>query len=322
MHSPPAPSSLLSRRRFLGAAIATSLATALARAEIQKTSAPQITLGFSTYGTQALATEEAISTLAKIGYDSVELAVIEGWDCDPSKLGKERRGAIRQRLKDAGLRLTSLMENVPPSLDDKRHQKQLDRLKAAAELAHELAPDRPPIIETVLGGKKWEDSKPLFLKRLPDWIKLAEGHETIVALKPHRGSAMSRPGEAIELFHELGDSRWLRMDYDYSHFWGRDMPMDKTIAISLPWTVFISVKDTAIVNGKEIFTLPGETKQIDYAALIKQFARGGYRGDLNCEVSSMISKKQGYDPIAAARKSYANLAPAFEAAGVARAPRL
>jgi sugar phosphate isomerase/epimerase len=97
--------------------------------------------------------------------------------------------------------------------------------------------------------------------------------------------------------------------------------MDQTIATSLPWTSYVSMKDVTNEGGRDVFKLPGETGQIDYAALIRQFYAGGYRGDFNCEISSVISKKSGYDGIETAKKCYANIAPAFVAAGVQRVKR-
>ena len=276
------------------------------------------TLGFSTYGTKSLTTEDAITQLARIGYDSVEIAALTGWDADPAKLDPQRRVAIRQRLADTGTRLTALMDNLPPSADEAKHQAQVERIKLAAQLAHDLAPENPPLIETVLGGTDWLKSRPLFLKRLADWLKVAEAGDAVIAIKPHRGNALSRVEEAIELFADLGNSPRLRLVYDYSHFAMRDMPMAETIRSALPWTTFVSIKDVAIENGKEVFKLPGETGQIDYPAMIRQFHSGGYRGDFNCEVSSMISKAENYDPLKAARTCYASIAPAFEAAGVRR----
>jgi sugar phosphate isomerase/epimerase len=313
----------VSRRSFIFAAAAAALGAipALGVSDPAATAPAGVTFGFSTYGMKSLASEEAVGTLAEIGYDSVELAALAGWDADPASLKPDRRTAIRRRLADTGLRLTALMENLPPSVDDARHQVQVDRIKAAAQLAHDLAPDNPPPVETVLGGTDWAKSKPLFVKRLADWVRAAESADAVIAIKPHRGNALSRPEEAVELFGELGNSPQLRMVYDYSHFAGRNMPMADTIRVALPWTVFVSIKDLAIENGREVFKLPGETGQIDYPAMIKQFHAGGYTGDFNCEVSAMISKAADYDALKAAKQCYVAIAPAFDAAGVVRGKR-
>lgn len=306
----------ITRRTFLGAVAATGIFAT--HAWSAPAPAESLILGFSTYGTKSLKTEEVLPILSAIGYDAIELAVISGWDMDPATVIPARRTALKRQLAKTGLRLTSLMENLPPSSGTAKHTAALERLKAASQLAHDLSPDHPPLIETVLGGVEWSKSKPLFLQRLADWQKLAESHATIIAIKPHRGSAMSRPEEAIELFRELGSSKWLRMVYDYSHYALREMPLDQTIHAALPWTGMIAVKDVVIEKDQPVFKLPGETGQIDYAAMLRQFHTGGYRGVVSCEVSSMISKRPDYDPIQAAKTCYANLAKAFIAAEVPR----
>jgi sugar phosphate isomerase/epimerase len=312
------------RRHFIASAIAAGSAVSLrhfAHAEPPPSDASKIpcTLGFGTYGMKSLKTEDALRALLDIGFDSILLACMPKWDADPATLSAPRRADLRRQLADSGLRLTGVLDDLHPGIDAKANGLQSDRLRLVGRLGHDLAPNQPVVFETTLGGKgDWTTNKPVFLPALADWVKVAEAEEITIAVKPHRGTPMSRPEQAIELFSELGKPARLRMCYDYSHFVHRDMPLDETIRTSLPWTSFITMKDAAIEDGKAVFKLPGETGEIDYPALLSQFYHGGYRGDFNCEVSSMISRKPGYDPIAAAKTCYANMAPAFVAAGVPR----
>jgi inosose dehydratase len=109
------------------------------------------------------------------------------------------------------------------------------------------------------------------------------------------------------------------MVYDYSHYAFRDMPLEDTVRTALPYTAHIAVKD-AVRDGDEVkFVLPGAGGTPDHATLLRLFYRGGYRGDVCCEVSSMVSREPGYDPVAAARTCYRNMARAFEEAHVPRA---
>ena len=87
---------------------------------------------------------------------------------------------------------------------------------------------------------------------------------------------------------------------------------------ALPFTAFVAIKDTVMVDGKARFVLPGASGQVDYPQLLKLLRAGGYRGDVNCEISGMVSKQKGYDPIATAEQCYANIAPAFAKAGIKR----
>lgn len=279
-----------------------------------------MTLGFSTYGLKDLSTVDAIRTLAGIGYDAVELTVWGEWDANPETQTPEKIAQIRQALEETGLELTSLMENLTPSEDDAEHQLTLERLSLSASLGVELSPEKPPVIQTTLGGGDFEKKKALYLKRLKDWATATGDKGVTLAIKPHRGGGLSQPAEAVELIEELGKPEHLRMCYDYSHYDFRDLPMEETIATALPYTAHIAVKDAVMdeKTGKVRFVNPGESGRIDYAKLIRLFHDGGYRGDICTEVSSQVWRREGYDGVTAAKECYARIAPKFEEAGVKR----
>jgi sugar phosphate isomerase/epimerase len=96
------------------------------------------------------------------------------------------------------------------------------------------------------------------------------------------------------------------------------MPLEETVKTALPYAAHVVVKDAVQQGTKVVFALPGEGGTFDYAQLLRLFYDGGYRGDVCCEVSSMVSNKPDYDPAAAARKCYDALAAAFEKAKVPR----
>lgn len=305
------------RRQFLGAAAAT-LTAVNGVAALHRTEASTCTFSFGTYGMKSLTTQQAIEAVAAAGYDGIEIAARPDWDSAPERMSTERRRHLRDLLRDSQLRLTALMEHLVPSADDAQHARDLDRLKRVAQLGHELSPSAPPLIQTVLGGGRWEDQRDFFRARLADWAHLARRAETVIAIKPHRGGAMSRPSEAVWLIQQLGDTPWIRMVYDYSHYAFRDMPLAQTVATALPYTAHIAVKDAVRQGDRVAFQLPGASGEFDYANLLRLFYEGGYRGDVCCEVSGMVWGQPGYDPLAAARTCYRNLAPAFVSAGIPR----
>jgi len=283
----------------------------------QKTSNHGCTLGFSTYGMETLTTEQAVETLSRIGFDAIELTVRSGWDADSAKLDKTRRDSLRHRIADSSLKLSSLMEHVFPTTE-KHQANALERLKMAAGVAHDLAPETPPLVQTVLGSGNFEALKSQLRDRLADWVRIADESDTTIAIKPHRGGVVSQPAEAVWLFEQLGKPSRLRMVYDYSHYAFRNLSMLDTIATSLPFVAHVAVKDATKSGDRVVFDLPGESGSIDFSSLIGKLFEGGYQGDINCEVSSMVSKQPDYDPVAAARTCYQNMSEAFNRSGVPR----
>jgi len=315
----------MQRREFLRAALATcSLATLGTRyaPRAQAADPARMTLGYGTYGMPGMTCEAALKIIAEAGFDSIEIDARREADADPTRVDEARRKLLKQKLGDSGLALRALMIERGPSADDKLHTAALDELKRAAQLGHDLSPDRPPVIQTVLGGGDWEKLKAMYVERLADWARTAEATKTLIAIKPHRQGAMSQPAQAVWLFEQLGKPAWLRMVYDYSHYAYRDLPLEETLKTALPYTAHVAVKDAIEDGNKKVtFALAGETGKIDFVSMIRLLNEGGYRGDVCCEVSRMLWSQPGFDATAAARTCYKNMAQAFEKAGVERKKR-
>ena len=267
-----------------------------------------LTLGFSLYGMKTLKTGDALMRLNAIGYDSVEFCLNPGWDAAPDKLTAQRRRALRALLGHFELTLTALMVNCSLAGNQKPHH---EKLKQAAQVAHDLAPDAPPLIETVMGNGKWDAVKNQVRDHLGAWAEIAKKSKTLLCVKPHRFGACNLPEHAVWLVEQI-KSPSLKLAYDYSHFAHRDLSLEKTIQLMMPHTRFIHVKDTVLRDGKPRFVLPGESGQIDYRKLLRLAHKAGYRGDINVEVSGQVWGQPNYNPIAAALKSYRHLAPTFD----------
>jgi len=278
---------------------------------------PTIGLGFSLYGMKSLAVTKAIDICADIGYDCIELPVQNGWPADSLSLS-EAPEKIRDKLASSEVRLFALMENLHAAVDDPRHQSNLLRLEAAGKLGHQLSPEKPPIIETILGGRPadWDKIKMQMAKRLQDWAKVAMATRSVIGIKAHVGGAMHLPEHPVWLMNQV-NSPWIKCAYDYSHFELREVDMADSVKTLVPHSVFIHVKDSRGDASKVQFLLPGDGG-IEYVKLLKLIAKAGYRGDIVVEVSGQIHGRPGYDPVAAAKRCYTNLAPAFEKAGILR----
>ncbi|MFO0811191.1 MAG: sugar phosphate isomerase/epimerase [Gemmataceae bacterium] len=299
-------------------ALALLAATALARPSFARP--PAIcTLSIGTYSLKTMSLADAVTLVADTGYDGIEFAVMPGLAADPATLAADDRRDLAKRLADRGLRPTALMENLAPDADAVKHKAQTDRVRAAMALARDLNPKAPPLLQTILGGSgTFEAKKALFRDRVGDWLKVADDIGVVLAVKPHRGGAFSRPAEAVWLIDQLGGSKRLRMVYDYSHYAFTDMTLEGSVQTSLPVLAHVAVKDPLKQGDKVAFVLPGAGGTVDYPKLFSLLNAGGYRGDICCEVSSMVWNKAGYDPVAAAKVCYKAIAQAMETAGVPR----
>jgi inosose dehydratase len=311
--------SMLSRRGFLGRTAAAASVAALGQPLFaQEKPRAGFGLGFSLYGMKSLQLEEALKTCAAIGYDNVELCLLEGYPTEPKLLPPAARAPLRETLAALQLRVSGLMENFTLLADDAKHAQQLERIKAATELAHDLAAGSPPPLETVLGGKpaEWDQVKDKMAAQLRAWAETAAAAKIVIAIKAHVMSAVQNPERVLWLMR-AADSPAIRLAYDFSHFQLQNLALDETLAAMIPHTSFIHVKDGRMTaDGKVEFLLPGEGTT-DYAAYFKKLHALGYRGDVVVEVSGMIFKQPSYHPEGAARKSYAALAAGIEKAGLA-----
>ena len=299
----------LNRREALGSMAASMM---LGNAIAIEPKVKKITLGFSNYGMKTLAYKEAIPYVGKVGFDSMELCLLPGWPTEPKKLSAADRKEIGTLIADSKLKLTALMENLGPSPMPEVSKGLQDRLEQAFILANELGGKHPPVVQTVLGGGVWEKVQTLYVDTLGKWTELAAKAKVILAIKPHRSGAMNLPSQAIWLIEQLKNSPWLKMVYDPSHLMFRDLDLVKMLKDSLPHVAHVAIKDAAKRDEKIVFDLAGSTNSIDYGALIKVLKEGNYQGDVNCEVSSMVSEKLGYDPLKSAQTCQMNMRKYFE----------
>ncbi len=311
-----AVSPIILRREFLQATAASAGLAALGAKALAAPPA-RIGFGFSLYGMRSLKVAEALKVCADIGYSGVELACLKDWPCDAGVLTKADRATLRSQLSDLALDLPSLMENLGLAVPEAQHQTNLERLKAVCELGHDLAPDEPPLIETVLGGKpaEWEQLRDKMVVAMRDWERVASAHKTVIAIKAHISGALHTPQDAKWLVQQI-NSPWIRLVYDYSHFQRQQLNLKESLTSMIGETVFVHIKDNLTTDGKTEFVLPGDARDIDYAEYLALLKAGGYRGSVVVEVSAQVFNKPGYDPIAAAKRCYANIQPAFIKAGL------
>jgi sugar phosphate isomerase/epimerase len=264
-----------------------------------------IKLSIGTYGMQTLEVDRALSEIRTIGYDGAELCLMAGWPSEPSMLDS----ASRRRIREQPLAIPSLIENFNLLVSDADHARTLDRIRVAAALGRDVSPKQMPLLQTVLGGKpnEWDQVKSKMASRLADWARVAHDNGLKLAVKSHIGSASDTPEKLIWLLDQVKNPA-LTGIYDYSHFQLLGLDLEKSLTTLLPRSAFLTVKDGRLVDGKPQFLLPGEGT-IDYKNYFRILNANHFRGWVLVEISRQLQTQPGYDPIAAARKSYQFLAP-------------
>ena len=291
-------------RRTLLAAAAAPLAIAASK--------PAVRLSIGTYGMQSIPVDQAIQEIRKIGYDGAELCLMPGWPSEPAKLD----AAARKRIRATRFPIPSMIEAFNTLASPEAHRATLDRIRAAATLAHDIAPKAPPVLQSVLGGKpsEWEQVKDRMAERLADWARVAAENRILITVKSHVGSASDTPEKLIWLLDRVRHPA-VKGIYDYGHFELLGIDLEKSLDLLLPRSEFITVKDGKRVDGAPRFMLPGEGT-IDYRRYCAKLKAMHWRGWMLVEVSRQLQTVAGFDPIRAARKSYAHLAPILREAGL------
>lgn len=237
-----------------------------------------------------------------------------GFPTDLENLSPAATGDIRSRLDNLGLRASSLLVDMSLVADAETHAANLETIRRAAEFAHGLGQRATPVIQTVMGGRSadWDASKALMAGRLREWGTAAASAGITVAVKGHALMAADRPGRVLWLLR-MAQSPAIVVAYDYSHYEFLGISLEDSLRALAPYTRFVHLKDCIRDGGPPRFLLPGEGRT-DYPRYLRLLRQLGYSGPVVAQASSMVFSRPGYDPIAAAGKCYATLAPAVIAA--------
>jgi sugar phosphate isomerase/epimerase len=278
--------------------------------------APAIGFCIGTYGMKDLSIEAALRLIASTGYDGVELALMPGFHCDPAVISAGDRERVRALLRETRLTLAAMNDMLPITPDDRARS--FERLKLDADLAHDLAPESPPVLDLIVGGTTagWPASRALIIDELGSWARLAEQRDVTLCFKPHASQAIHNPARALDVLRAVNSPR-LKICYDYCHMFVAGESLENSLRALGPHLGFITLKDARWTAGGHEFLLPGDG-DTDYQLYFRLLKELGYKGWVAAEVTSMIWRKAGYDPAAAARRAYENIAPAWKVAGLER----
>lgn len=275
-------------------------------------------IGYSTWGMPAVAIDDAVSHLAGLGFAGVEPTVIPGYATELDTLDAAERRRIRSLFDDHGLDMPAVAGHQSLLAEGAGHDESWRRLTGAVDLCAGWAPASgpPPALDTTLGGRPedWEPRRDFILERVGRLVDYAAPAGVVIALEPHVGSALDLPGKAVWLLQRV-DSPFLKLNFDISHFEVLGLPTDETVAALAPHSVHTHVKDQRGRAPDHEFLIPGEGP-FDFPAYLRAMQRAGYEGCITAEVSMMVQRRPGYDPLAAAEFTFRTLDTAFREAGL------
>jgi sugar phosphate isomerase/epimerase len=290
-----------------------------------------VNLGYNTWSMPTLSFREAVTHCARLGFDSVEVTVSEGWRTDVLTLAPGSAAEWRQIVSDAGMAITSLTANAPVIVDGAIWAAARERLTKSLDLAAELQTpgQRMPISLTAsrpgagpgslapaMSEESWERDRGIVVDRFGELASIADRLGARVALEPHVWTLVCNSERALQVLDQVANDA-LGLNLDISHFAVQGFAIGEVVQALAPRAIACEVKDQRGVEPNFEFLIPGEG-DFDYVAFLREMAAVGYAGSVSVEISVLRQRILGYDPYEAARQSYATLSKAFEVAGIAR----
>ena len=303
----------ITRRQFIEIGAATTAASMLSLnsfgAAAKTTARP---IGFSLYGMKTLPVLDALDHCARIGYNNIEICVMDEFPTQLDSFTTTVQDAVRDRLKKRGLEVSSILFQGNIFRDD-RQKEIIDIIKRSGEISHRLDKQNPPLLESVMAGKKeeWESSKHMMVDRLHTWAEAAGSVGVKVSVKAHYGHAAYSTDRLLWLYRTVNHPN-LALTYDYSHFKAEGFEMEETMRALVPYASFIHVKDVAPWKPVR-FLYPGEGT-IDWVKYFRIIRELKYAGPILVEVSAHIHRLDHYEPIPAAENCYKSLSEARDIA--------
>lgn len=275
-------------------------------------------ISYCNWGMMKMGPEEGLPAIAKIGYTGVEIAVTPKWPCDVETLDAARRKQIKQLCKDNGLVISAVAGHTSFSEDDPdKHAANMKRIKASIDLAAEWRSDgEPAIMASLMGGHEddWGRQKNLIAERVYAIGEYAKSKDVIFAVEPHSGTTLDLPRKVVWLMEQVKHPN-VKCNFDISHFEIRAIPFEDCVPQLVPYSVHTHVKDQRGIYPYHEFLTPG-SGPFRFDLYLKAMHAAGYTGWIGMEVSVMVQRKPGYDPVVDAALGYFALVRAFNETGV------
>jgi sugar phosphate isomerase/epimerase len=276
-------------------------------------------LGYTTWGMPTVPIDVIVPHLSTLGFDAVEICVLPRFRTALATLDRSERRRVADLLQRYNLTLSAVNYYVSLMAEDAAiYAHNLSQIKGAIDLAVEWTQQGAPIVVSGIGGKPGDlaTQQGQLVDRLNELGSYAESRGVTVALEHHVGAAAETPEQTIGLISQV-ESPAIRINFDISHFNVMGIPIEESVTKMIPYAAHTHIKDERGRAPHHAYLIPGEG-DFDYVTYLNCMAAAGYTGAISVEISTMVQKRAGYDPLAVAARSYAVVAQAFNETGVNR----
>lgn len=187
----------------------------------------------STAGFTALSLEDALENIRELGFDFVDLLMMENWaHINPSELVSDpvsKAKQVAEMLRTNGLTAAAINGNLSSPLnspDSERQERNRAELEALAVFAENIG---IPIIVLQPGridpDRGLERSQDASINALRDLVKLSGEHERELAIETHVHSVAEEYQDALRMVEAVPG---LKIAYDPSHFVMKELNLSES----------------------------------------------------------------------------------------------
>lgn len=246
-------------------------------------------IGFRTAGYRNYPVEEAIRSIAEIGYDGVELC-LEHPDLAPEMLSDARCAQVASVASGLGLEVATVSYHG----DRDPLELRWNRALAAVALTPVLGADLLIVNSPRPGANMPDDLADQFRYQLSAQLELAEVVGVTLALEPEPGLLVDGCTDMLDLIAEF-DSERLQVNLDVGHAWLTEADLPAAIAELAEHIAAVHVEDMANREHKHLVPGAGE---MDLPGVVEALRGTGFRGWLTVDLFDIAD-----DPDDAARAS-------------------
>ena len=280
-------------------------------------------LAFSTNAYLNYSFDDAVTRLATIGYEGVEVMadVPHAW---PADMLPEQKAALRHSLERNNLAVSNVNAFMMHAVDDPRqkywhpswiepdpHYRALRsrHTTKAISLAKDLG---AKCITTEPGGpiapgESWKAGLDLFVETLKPVLEHAEREEVQLLVEPEPGLLIETAEQALEFMGRF-DSPWLGLNFDIGHSYCVGEDPARVVPLLARYIRHVHLEDIASSRVHQ-HLLPGEGA-IDFVPVVGALRSGGYDGWITVELYPYIE-----NPDTVARLARERLLPILRAVG-------